>query len=474
MELLPFKIHDATITSPGLGVAILSSRNYETSTTDSGRGPKTRRPIEYDTWFVRFPLHSAGSVSATWQRRGESAPIFAKLNASTATHLIMGDSLYRELTSPAPAPYELTQDEFAPIPRAGEDLDAMEVDLEKPPPYSWTQTSDVVTVAFALPSTTPKENVDVTFSTRSLTLRVTSQALAPLPLPEYCAKELWDDISPSSSYWTWDREAEHTYGLLTLHLDKRHENTRWMQVFAKSGSLPSSESHPDDVDVPETLDPSELWHIRESLEKFTTAVCEGKDASGLGLGAGVPSLADGEMDDDLDSSIGREVYVTWVSDDGSTPTWAAQPQGPVTILSTPLPGTAATENTFIIKTGLDGAFMSLKPADDPQGHPQWTHTATFSALAFVLASKRDVRFTHHASSEAVMAFDSGVSDRGGGNIYIYRGHGSRDKWAKQSILRVGDVLAGSLLGVGVLVMASGRRIILGLSEGELILIEKVL
>jgi hypothetical protein len=476
MGSLPFKIHDAVAVSPDLGVAILSSHNYNTAGAAGAAGDnyKTRGPVEYDIWSVQFPLTAAGSAFVSWRRRGESAPMFAKLNASPAMHLLIGDSTYRELYAPVPAHYEPAQDEFADIPRAGEDLYAMQVDSEKPPPYSWSQTSDVVTVAFALLSTTRKENITATFFTRSLMLRVTGEAPTALPVPDYTSKELWDDISPSSSYWTWDREAERTYGLLTLHLHKLHENIKWMQVFAKAGSRPSSEAHPEDVEVPETLDPSELWQIRESLEKFTAAVCEGKDASGLDLGGGVPSLADGEMDDDLDSSIGRQAFLTWVGDDGSAPDWAAQPQGPVTILSTPLPGSTSTETSFIVKTGLDGALISLKPADDPHGFPQWTHTATFSALSFVLASKQDVRFTHHVSSEVVLAFDGGVSNRGGGNIYIYRGHTPRDKWAKQSILRVGDMLADSLLGVGVMVMASGRRIVLGLSEGELILIDKVL
>ena len=75
----------------------------------------------------------------------------------------------------------------------------------------------------------------------------------------------------------------------------------------------------EDVEVPETLDPSELANIRESLEKYTSALVTGEDASGLGLGTGVPSLAENELDESVDApgAVGREFYVTWVSEGGS-------------------------------------------------------------------------------------------------------------------------------------------------------------
>lgn len=236
-----------------------------------------------------------------------------------------------------------------------------------------------------------------------------------LELPRYSLKQLWDGIAPSSSVWTWDKDAEHSFGLLTLHLDKQHEGTRWSHVFASAGTVVSPADAADE-DVPETLDPSELWHIRESLGKYTTALRSGEDASGLGLGTGVPSLADGEMDEEVDASMGRTAWVTWANVDASTPQWAQGEDGPPTnILATPLPGTSG-DASLVVKNHMDGLLFTVTPG--LSSAVPWKHSSTFPVLAFVLASKRDTRFTFHLSSQAVLAFESG-SAPGGGNICIY-------------------------------------------------------
>jgi len=126
-----------------------------------------------------------------------------------------------------------------------------------------------------------------------------------------------------------------------------------------------------------------------------------------------------------------------------------------------------------VKSGLDGLVYTLGAAAGPDDPPAWMHAATFSVLSFVLASKRDTRFTHHVSSTAVFAFESGSQDLGG-NVYIYRGTGVREKWAKQAVLKVGGGSAGSLLGVG-LVRANAENVaMLCLCEGELIVLHDVL
>jgi hypothetical protein len=263
--------------------------------------------------------------------------------------------------------------------------------------------------------------------------------------------------------WTWDREGEHHVGLLTLHLDKQHEGTRWSHVFAASGTSA------EEPEVPETLDPSELWNIRESLEKYTAALRSGEDASGLGLGSDLPSLAKGEMDDEVDNSIGRAAHLTWIGEDGSVPNWAPRSTDlPNRLLSTELPG-SGSGSSFIVKNGYDGTVFSLEPASSPDQPPKWVHTSTFSALSFVLASKTDTRFTYHIPSKAVFAFDNGMRDRAG-NVYIYRAAPPNEIWAKQAVLRVGQ--EGSLLGVGA-VKTEKETVLLCLTERELILISSI-
>ncbi|KAJ7288354.1 hypothetical protein C8J57DRAFT_513708 [Mycena rebaudengoi] len=435
----PFRIHYVTTLRSSTAVVTLSSRNYDAS-------PNTKRPaksteVDFDVWAVKFglplsssPLGDVRPLDCLWQRRGNAVPIHTAYDESRQMFMMLGDSMYHQPEAPSSS-YTPSTEEIAPVPRRDENLDVL-----KPPPYSWTQTSDSVTVAFPLPSTTPKTKIKVTFSQHTLTLHVQGDIAPDIPLPHYSARRLWDGISPSSSMWTWDREGEHHVGLLTLHLDKQHEGTKWSHVFAAALDT-------DDVEVPETLDPSELWNIRESLEKYTASLRDGEDASGLGLGTGLPSLATGEMDDEVDGTIGRTAHLTWVGADGSTPEWAYQnSELPGRLLSTTLPR-GGSDISLVVKNGLDGTVFSLDPATTPEAPPKWIHTSTFSALSFVLASKTDTRFTYHIPTKAVFAFENGMRNRGG-NVYIYRAAPISEKWAKQAVLKIGQ--EGSLLGVGVI------------------------
>ena len=277
--------------------------------------------------------------------------------------------------------------------------------------------------------------------------------------------------------------AEHSYGVLTLHLDKQHEGTRWPQVFAPSDKPKTSDSSIGSItqdedaylDVSETMDPSELYNIREALEKYTVALRDGEDPSGLGLGRGVPSLAEGEMDAEVDASVGWSAYVTWVSLSGQSLTDPREESTPINVLSIPLPGVfqSPLQPSLVVRNGIDGALHELKSAKTPEDPPHWTHRSTYSALSFVLASKRDTRFIHHVSSEAVFAFESGARELGG-NVYIYRGSSKHELWAKQAVLKIGGGTAGSLLGVGIVQGSQQETVILCLCEGELIVMHNVL
>jgi hypothetical protein len=305
-------------------------------------------------------------------------------------------------------------------------------------------------------------------------------------------------------------------------MEKKHDGTRWMHVFNPSPprrpaatttspelDLKGSESDTE-MEVPETLDPSELWHIRESLEKYTSALRDGEDASGLGLGKGLSSLADGEMDEEVDSNVGRRVCLTWVKGGGmdmiaASEGAAADQVGEeedeeqfVHLLSTPLPGSLSIDEedevSLILKHDLDGTVFtlqsssssspSLKANNTTPSTPQWIHTSTYSALSFVLASKQDTRFTHHLllssgsynspSSGAVLAFEGGSSRGRGGNLYIYRSvPTSKEKWAKQAVLKVDDGLGGALLGVGCIRGKGGEKMVVCLTEGELVVIQGI-
>jgi len=490
----PFRIHHVHRASATTIVLLLSSRFYpsEDSPAKVSKANPNDRSIQFDVWATKIELLSLRSGSESrhleviWHRRGDDVPIYAEFIEQVNSFLIIGGSTYPDPYSPPPQTvYEPTADEIAPVPRAGENLDkdSDEKRQSKPYPYSWTQSSDSVTVAFPLPSSTPKNKMKVLFTTQTLTLHINTFPLEssdatpfPVPMPHYSAKALWDSVNPSSCFWTWDKEGELTYGLLTLHMEKKNEGTRWMQVFASSASsLNADEENPE---VPESLDPSELANIRESLEKYTASLKTGEDSSGLGLGRGVPSLAEGEMDEEADSAVGRQAWVTWVGADGQTPTWTREggsnkeskeewEQEPFVLLSTPIPGSLLQRNDLqvVVKQDVDGAVYSLLPSNETPAL-KWEHTSTYHALSFVLASKQDTRFTYHIPRRAVFAFEGGSARDRGANVYIYRPvEKTKDKWAKQTVLQVDDGSGGALLGVGYV-----NGVLVCLTEGELVLI----
>lgn len=472
---IPFRIHNTFEVSPIEAVVILSSKYYKHNSEIAEVEQDRRRAahVEFDIWAAQFILPISQSRDAPtpmnilWHRRGQHVPISAEYDASREAYLLIGGSVYQSIEIPAPPSCEPSSDELVPILRQTENQNMEENSVSKPPPYSWTQTNDEVTIAFPLPSTIDKSDIKVSFSSRTLTVQVqTDELAASMPLPHYSMKQLWDNIQPSTSFWTWDRQAEHSFGLLTLHVDKQNDGTRWMQVFASAGTSVNPEDE-SDVEVPETLDPSELWKIRESLEKYSSSLRDGEDASGLGLGRGMPSLAGGEMDDDVDLSIGRQAYLTWIAADGSS--LDSHDEVPFSLLSTTVPGYKTPELSIVVKNSLDGVVFSLVPTETP---PAWKHFATFSALAFVLASKQDTRFTYQIPSKAVLAFENGTRDRGG-NVYIYHGARTSEKWAKQTVFKVGQGSSGSLVGVGAMKITAEKYVILCLCEGELVVIHDI-
>lgn len=466
---IPFRVHSVFRTSDTTAVALLSSRHYGTTSDPSAKHPMKYH--EFDVWAARFTIPfemqlESLALDIVWRRRGEDVPMLITYHHARNAYFLLGSSPYRKISDPLPAHYDPSPDEIAPIPLPEEALDAEGLPQPtKPYPYSWTQTPDIVTVAFPLPSAVTTSQIRVIFSHKTLTVHVMIPSVVEgFTIPRYSAKQLWDGVRPSTSFWTWDREGEHAFGILTVHLDKENEGTKWSHVFAASGT-PNAEA--DDVDVPETLDPSEIYTIREALEKYTAALREGEDASGLGLGCGIPTLAQGEMDEEVDSSVGRLAFITWVGEDGSSPAWSASLRDSAfSVLSMPLPGTQMGTLSLVAKNGLDGTRHTL--SDDGR----WKHENTFSALAFVLASKRDTRFTYHAS-DTVFAFENGTQDRGG-NVYIYRSSGPEELWAKQSVLAVGRGGAGSLLGIGAIAsgIEAGNTIIC-LCENELVILRSV-
>lgn len=471
----PFCLHAATIASENstdVTALVSSARRRVVPPTENASKPDRSASVDFDLRAVRIPLSSPSAtipskLETVWHGQGTDTPLYASYLPSHSSFLVLGSSGFAA-TAPKRS-YEPTPEEIAPIPRAGGNLEDSAMAAPgpvRPPPYSWTQTTDSVTIAFPLPSTTPKGAVKVTIAPHSLSVSIDSAGSASgAPLPHYTARKWWDAARADTSYWTWERgEVGRTAGLLTLYVDKANEGTRWPQLFAAAAGSAGEEQ------VEETLDPSELAHIRDALEKYTADAAAG---GGLGLGSGAPGLASGELDDAVDSSVGRQAFLTWipVGQDGGAGSAEEQKTDdiPVQLLSLPVPGYDApgAPPSVVTKAGLDGLLFSLSAADAKE----WTHTSTYAVLSFVLASKQDTRFAVHARKRAVLAFESGARGRGA-NVYVYRGAG-KEKWGKQAIVKVAEGTSGAVLGVGA-VSVQGKKVLLCLCERELVVLRDLL
>lgn len=180
-----------TLTRAILPSAYSLPRHQEpTGSMGSSQARKAGLPApQTDVWVVSISLALASEIARPfdilWQGRGDDVPIFCRCDSTRNAFFVVGSSVYRQIGATSPPSYEPATDEIAPIPRADEDNVILPT---KSPPYSWTQTSDSLTVAFPLPSDIPKSSIKVTLTARTLTLLIQTEVPSTLKLPRYSLK----------------------------------------------------------------------------------------------------------------------------------------------------------------------------------------------------------------------------------------------------------------------------------------------
>ncbi len=335
------------------------------------------------------------------------------------------------------------------------------------PPYSWAQTSDTVTIAFSLPPSLRKQDIRVHFSPPdALRLALSDQAdlgvpkivevdgeadaLSPevtlatsLQAGSYERRRFWGPIDVDGSVWTWEQAiapgpTKRTIGLLTLHLEKKHEGTRWPHIFQGDAEAGEEAVH-------ETMDPSELLSALEGIEKYTSMTAD--DGTGLdrtGLSGDRPSLLRDGLEEE-DASVGRPLRITKVTSQVD-----ASPV-PYSALCLPLPSAVPT---LSIKNGLDGCLWTFN-----SGEPQ--HVETIPALSYVLASKREAHRCYSVLSRdrgIALAFEGptpelGESSGGStGTLFIYYGperasSGKQGMHGQSRVVKLGSGESGLLIDV---------------------------
>ncbi|GAA5994028.1 hypothetical protein JCM11641_000576 [Rhodosporidiobolus odoratus] len=561
-QLVPFRVHAAHSSSGQEAILLLSSvvksaspssassaNPPESSATPSTSAAKTRRKLPSTTAFeylkARIPVAPSASTDVPkvlqpeWRLRGADLPAFVHFDAAQDRYCFASSAPLCLPSASTPATTQKTDTDMAglgaqtsaslsaPSPSATNPADGRR---PKPPPFSWLQDKDSLTVAFPIPSSTPTSSIRTTFSKNYLTLHIASpssllspgfSAAGAATLPRLSHKKLWGEIDPHTSVWTFDREAEGrdgTFGVLTLHLEKLHAGTRWMDVFSSSSTSTSTihsssavggqgkiEELPEEAEyegVPETVDPSELAAIAEKMDQWASSILPGSSSSGgaaeEGLGHGLPtSLMGDEMDVEVDGESGRNVVLTWVGPGGSEEeeegvVMVETPHAtiPTALISTSLPLSSpslAADHTISIKHDVDALLFSPPSSSSSPASPSttWTHLSTLPALSFVLATKRDTRFVYHCqpyppsiSAGAVLAFDapailpgsgSGAGgNRGGCNLFVYVAPpvGGKDKVGRSFVVKVGGPGCGALVGAVGVRMEGGELAVVALCERE--------
>jgi hypothetical protein len=415
-ELMPFKLHAAN-----QGKALVSTALGDKHTT-------------FEISLIQpSPADSSENpeLGKAWTIKGADLPAYAHWDAESERWRLASSAAYEPLSSPINIEGSTTAPHHAGLGAA-----STENASETSPGYSWTQTSDAVTITVPLPPTVKSKDIKATFSPGHLSLMINS-----VESPRFSHYPLWAPIDASSSTWMFESQPDP---LLTIHLEKADGISRWPHLFNPSESY---------LDVPETLDKDVLNEITSSLEKYVTDI-DG-DVPPKDNIAAKSTLAGDEMDVDVDApSASDRLQFTFVDQSGScSDSFSSQSE---ILLSTSLP---TSEGTILLKRDVDALLFR------PLAECRWAHEATYPALAFVLASKRSLRSAHHVDSRLAIALE------GAGNAYLYwpPAQGSKEKYAKSGVIKVVSDTSGSVLGA----QKVGERIII-LCERELVVVDGLL
>lgn len=388
--------------------------------TSSDASTTTRMRTDFDLILLHATFESASAVSLRWHVCCDEPCTW--LDSDGPTYLIGSEAPLR--TPSAPATAETIHD-MPPFEAA---------------PYAWSQTPDTVMLVWTLPLSIPKQAVRAHFSRKGLSLSLATEAMsasiteenasAPALSPAetairagtYQSRALWADIDVDGSIWMYETTPSHV--LLTLHLAKAHEGTRWVQVFS------------DEDGVLETLDPSDLMAMMEGTQKYA------QDAMPRS------SLLHEAMDED-DMAVGTTWHISMVYGDGRIET----AKETVTFLAKAAPG--LRDQAVLLQHDVDAhVFVPPKPVQ----LSAWQHTASLPGMAYVLASKREahpvymVRMHDTTYVLAVEPRHMPPALSTGSVMYMYTlgaPTSTHPTHGQCRVLPLGDASTGPVLGVSV-------------------------
>lgn len=354
--------------------------------------------------------------------RGPDIPFYFSLDRTGASYVI-GSEYPFELVLTTPTSMDLDP---TPTPISTSTLVS----------YTWTQTTTDLTLHFSLPPGTPSTAVHCHFTTSHLSLLVDGPSPDAPPLLSHPYHALYHPLDPSASLWTLETRT----GELTLHLQKQQPSAaRWPHVFAH------------DDGVIEDLDPSNMREAVESLERFTSS----EEESGAGPGAGRPFIVgDADVDEEDVEHEARGAILTWVNRSGRVTARTGAGTGEWICGVFERPG--EERPPVCLKHDVDGLVYAISSRETVE------HIATFDALAFVVASKRERRYIRiDPATRFAVVVESGR------NAYVYRRDGGeKPRQRSQTIV---DLTRGEMDVVGVQMVEEGC--VMALLEREVVVFE---
>ncbi|KAK9728361.1 hypothetical protein K7432_001151 [Basidiobolus ranarum] len=415
IKLQPCLLLDAKLIEEDIYCVLSSQEPKET------RSSTTQRSAHFiDFVKIRFShcdstMNSQLNVELLHTLKTSENPLYCSIEPKGTGYVLGSRSSYELIFSQSTRENQVVPEESLSEPGS----------KENNPPYIWTQTSEDVTVCFKLQLPTSKKEIMCNISKENLSLRLSTS-----PTPCYEETRFFDHIISSESVWTIEDNS-----LLTLHLQKGNQKTRWSHVFEM------------DDGVPETLDPSEFAEIKERLEKYTS-----QEKSQYPIQQPIGNETEAIDYEGLSITFSRiSIYgkLTHVSV-AAGHEWLCP--------SFPYQKEPNDMIPVCLRYDVDGLVYRFQ-APSECGDFRIEHCASFDAFGFVQASKRDKRFMYF---DVECRFAIIVESKK--NVYLYRRNTESGAiYSEQSIIDLGsheDIVGIQMKGPTSLIILTSNHMYL--------------
>ncbi|PIK58046.1 putative nudC domain-containing protein 1 isoform X2 [Apostichopus japonicus] len=314
------------------------------------------------------------SVSHHRQIKGKAAPLYAAVEETGRAVFIAGEGKY-----------EIVYDSLKPVEKEKKDSEKDSKEAERDPTYTWTQTMEDLTVTFTVPQGTQKSDIDVVLTPNRLAVELKNG-------PALLQGPLFRDIDVSVSTWILEgRKLE--VGLAK----KEDEMLMWPEVVV------------GDQMGEYFVDPDQARIIHDRLAHLTS---DELNPDPRGKNGGASSSSNCQMLEECDAY--PENFSCMIRLDGET----HQVTNSVNIGTNQWLFNAQLDPQKVpaicLRHDVDGLPIGNQESLPGSGNA-WFHAATFNALGYVQASKRDKKFASCPPDTSYTVLCDCVR-----HVYIYR------------------------------------------------------